>query len=71
MVIVVDAVTRVKILDEVECILQSANILGKGMDPIIIPPDMGKYRADWALQSWLGDQSRRRKTLNPDLLNTA
>ena len=37
-----DTVTRVQILDETECISHSTNILGKGMNPIILPPAMGK-----------------------------
>ena len=28
--------------------------LGKGMNPIILPPAMGNSRADWFLQSWGG-----------------
>ena len=44
MVIVVemDSVIRVKILDETTCISHSTNSLGKGMNPIILPPAMGK-----------------------------
>ena len=40
MVIVVemDTVTRVQILDEAYCISHSTNTLGKGMNPIILPP---------------------------------
>ncbi len=34
--------TRVQILDETDCISQSTNTLGKGMNPIILPPAMGK-----------------------------
>ena len=34
--------TQVQILDETDCISQSTNTLGKGMNPIIIPPAMGK-----------------------------
>ena len=30
------------ILDETDCISHSTNILGKGMNPIILPPAMGK-----------------------------
>ena len=36
------AATRVQILDETDCILHSTNTLGKGMNPIILPPPMGK-----------------------------
>ena len=44
MVIVVenDTATRVQILDETDCISHSTNTLGKGMNPIILPPAMGK-----------------------------
>ena len=34
--------TRVQILDESDCISHSTNTLGKGMNPIILPPAMGK-----------------------------
>ena len=34
--------TRVQILDEIDCISHSTNTLGKGMNPIILPPAMGK-----------------------------
>ena len=34
--------TRVQILDETDCISHSINTLGKGMNPIILPPAMGK-----------------------------
>ena len=30
------------ILDETDCISHSTNTLGKGMNPIILPPAMGK-----------------------------
>ena len=39
MVIVVDTATLVQILDETDCI---SHTLGKGMNPIILPPAMGK-----------------------------
>ena len=32
---------RVQILDETDCISHSTNTLGKGMNPIILPPAMG------------------------------
>ena len=41
-VMVMDTATRVQILDEIDCILQSFNIFGKGMIPIILPPAIGK-----------------------------
>ena len=31
-----------QILDETDCISHSTNTLGKGMNPIILPPAMGK-----------------------------
>ena len=34
--------TRVQILNETVCISHSANILGKGMNPTILPPAIGK-----------------------------
>ena len=34
--------TRVQILDETDCISHSTNTFGKGMNPIILPPAMGK-----------------------------
>ena len=37
-----DTATRVQILDETDCISHSTNTLGKGMNPIILPPSMGK-----------------------------
>ena len=44
MVIVVgkDTATRVQILDETDSISHSTNTLGKGMNPIFLPPVMGK-----------------------------
>ena len=36
------AATRVQILNEIDCISVSNNTLGKGMNPIILPPAMGK-----------------------------
>ena len=44
MVIIVgmDMATQVQILDEADCISHSTNTLGKGMNPIILPPAMGK-----------------------------
>ena len=37
-----DTATRVQILIETNCISHSTNTLGKGMNPIILPPAMGK-----------------------------
>ena len=37
-----DTVTQVQILDETDCISHCTNTLGKGMNPTILPPAMGK-----------------------------
>ena len=37
-----DTATRVQILAEIDCISRSTNTLWKGMNPIILPPAMGK-----------------------------
>ena len=37
-----DTAMRVQILDEIDCISHSPNTLGKGINPIILPPAMGK-----------------------------
>ena len=37
-----DIATRVQILDETDCISHSTNTLEKGINPIILPPAMGK-----------------------------
>ena len=37
-----DKLTRVQIMDKVDCILHSTNTVRKGMNPIIIPPATGK-----------------------------
>ncbi len=39
-----DTATRVPIQDDTDCILHSANTLGKGVNPIILPPVMGKQQ---------------------------
>ena len=37
-----DTATQVQILDETDCISHNTNTLGKGTNPIILPPAMGK-----------------------------
>ena len=37
-----DPTTRVQILDETDCISYYTNTLGKGINPIILPPATGK-----------------------------
>ena len=39
---VMNTAIRVQILDETDCISHCTNTLGKGMNPIILPPAMGK-----------------------------
>ena len=39
---ILKSATRVQILDETDSISYSTNTLGKGMDPIILPPAVGK-----------------------------
>ena len=38
-----DTATRVQILDETDCISHCTNTPGKGVNPIILPPAMGKW----------------------------
>ena len=42
MVMEMDTATRVQILDLTDCISHSTNTLGEGINPIILPPAMGK-----------------------------
>ena len=37
-----DTATRVQILDEADCLSHCTNTLGKGMNPIILPPAISK-----------------------------
>ena len=37
-----DKAARIQILDETDSISHSSNTLGRGMNPIILPPAMGK-----------------------------
>ena len=55
MVIVVemDTATRVQILDETDSISHSTNTLGKGMNPVILPPAISKKQG--RLGSCLGE----------------
>ena len=41
-----DTAIRVQFLDKTDCISYSTNTLGKGMNPIILPPAMVNSRAD-------------------------
>ena len=51
--------TRVQIFDEADCISFGTNTLARGMNPIVAPPAMVKFKACQFI--WLGNQSRRRK----------
>ena len=48
-----DTATRVQILDEADCISQSINTLGKGMNPLIFHPAMGKYQGRLGSSAWI------------------
>ena len=37
-----DTAIQVQILDKIDCISHCTNTLGKGINPIILPPAMGK-----------------------------
>ena len=41
-IVIVVGNVRVQILDETDCISHSTNTLGKGMNPIILLPAMGR-----------------------------
>ena len=64
--------TRVQILDETDCISHSTNTLGKGMNPVILPPAMCKIVGQTRFFS-LGEATSlgEGKTLNSNLLNSA
>ena len=52
-----------------DCISHHTKSLRKGMNPIILSLAVDS-RTDWVLSPWLGNHSRRRKTLNSNLLNS-
>ena len=58
-----DTVTRVQILDEADCILKNPNTFEKD---IICEND----RTGCTLKPWLGNQHRKKKTLNSNLFNS-
>ena len=47
-----DASTQFQIMDVAICISQSANIIGKGMNPTILSSDMGKIVGQNGLFVW-------------------
>ena len=44
-------------------VLLGGNTLWKGMNPSLFPQVMGTCRVNWAVYSWLGNQSRRKTLL--------
>ena len=63
-----DIAARVQVLDKTIFISHNTNTFGKGMNPTILPPAMGKIVGQTGLFSLgYGNWSKRRKTL----LNTA
>ena len=50
-----DTATRVQILDETDCISHSTIILGKGMNPIILLPAMGKLKGSLGEATSIGE----------------
>ena len=68
--LVMDMATRVQILNEAVSVTYDANTIGKGMNPVFQWATSG---TDWALYSWYGNRSgkRKRKTLNLNLSNSA
>ena len=57
-------------LDETDCISHSTNTLGKGMNPIILPPTMGK-RVGLFFSLGAATSLGEGKTLNSNLINSA
>ena len=59
-------------MDEADGISRSTDTLGKGMNPLFSLQLLVNSRADRVLQPGLGNQSKKRKkTLNPNQLNSA
>ena len=61
-----DTATRVQILVETDYISHSTNTLGKGMNPNILPPAMGKY--DWPILMISGSNEQLQQELEYTLL---
>ena len=64
-----DTATRVQILDETD--LHFTNTIGKGMNPIILPPAMGKIVGQTRFFSPGDATSLGEGKLNSNLLNSA
>ena len=63
----VDIVSQVEMLNKAIIISYSANTLGKGMHPTILPRTISK-QSDGMAMPWFGNQSRRKKHLNSNPL---
>ena len=61
---------QVQILDNTVCISYSTSIFGQRYESVL-PPFMVNRRVDRALSPWYGNDSRKRKTLNSNILNSA
>ena len=64
-----DIVSRDQFLNKAVCISHRANALEKGMHPSILLQQWVTRRADWIFYL-VCSQSKRRKTLNLNLLNS-
>ena len=63
---------RIPILEEIVCVSYGVNTLRKGMYPTIHPQTMDKYGGRVSFfNSWYGNRSRKKKTLNSKPLNFA
>ena len=58
-----DIAARVEILDEADCASQSANSLGKGMNPTIVLPAMGRLR--FLALIWLPVKEKENSEIKP------
>ena len=70
-VMVMDTATRVQILNETGCISRCTNTLGKGMNPLILPPATGKIVGQSRFFSLGETTSQGEGKLNLNLLNSA
>ena len=65
-----DTATQVQIRDETDCISHCTNTFGKGMNPIILPPAMGKIVGQTRFFSLVEATSLGEGKLNSNLLNS-
>ena len=66
-----DMSTWVQILDETDYISHNTNTLGKGLNPIILPPVMGKQSGRLGSSAFMKQLVLEKETLNSNLLNSA